>query len=204
MKPKFITFEGCEGSGKSTQVKLLKEYLEKLGQKVLLTREPGGTELAEEIRKVILSGKKIDDPLTEFLLISAARRDHVMNKIKPALAEGSFVICDRFFDSSLAYQGFAKGLDTDLMSAIVNLTIANFQPDITFLIDIEPEIALERIQKFRSDDNNHYDQMGVDFHNKIRNGFLEVAKQNPKRVVVINGSKSQEEVSSSIKNYFIN
>ena len=199
MNPKFITFEGCEGSGKSTQAKLLKEHLERLGHKVILTREPGGTELAEEIRKVILSGNKIEDTLTEFLLISAARRDHVLNKIKPALAEGSFVICDRFFDSSLAYQGFARGLDLELMQSIKTLTIDGFQPDITFLIDIEPSLALERIQKFRSD-NNHYDAMGINFHNSVRNGFLELAEQNPNRICVIDGNKSQEEVFETIIN----
>jgi dTMP kinase len=199
MNPKFITFEGCEGSGKSTQAKLLKEHLERLGHKVILTREPGGTELAEEIRKVILSGNKIEDTLTEFLLISAARRDHVLNKIKPALADGSFVICDRFFDSSLAYQGFARGLDLELMQSIKTLTIDGFQPDITFLIDIEPSLALERIQKFRSD-NNHYDAMGINFHNSVRNGFLELAEQNPNRICVIDGNKSQEEVFETIIN----
>jgi dTMP kinase len=199
MNPKFITFEGCEGSGKSTQAKLLKEHLEKLSHKVILTREPGGTELAEEIRKVILSGNKIEDTLTEFLLISAARRDHVLNKIKPALADGNFVICDRFFDSSLAYQGFARGLDLELMQSVKNLTIDGFQPDITFLIDIEPSLALERIQKFRSD-NNHYDAMGINFHNSVRNGFLELAEQNPNRICVVDGNKSQEEVFETIIN----
>jgi dTMP kinase len=199
MNPKFITFEGCEGSGKSTQAKLLKEHLGRLGHKVILTREPGGTELAEEIRKVILSGNRIEDTLTEFLLISAARRDHMLNKIKPALADGSFVICDRFFDSSLAYQGFARGLDLELMQSIKTLTIDGFQPDITFLIDIEPSLALERIQKFRSD-NNHYDAMGINFHNSVRNGFLELAEQNPNRICVIDGNKSQEEVFETIIN----
>ncbi len=199
MKPKFISFEGCEGSGKSTQAKLLAEHLEKLGYKVVLTREPGGTELAEQIRKVILSGNKIEDTLTEFLLISAARRDHVENKIKPALANGSFVICDRFFDSSLAYQGYARGLDLELMRSIKTLSIDGFEPDLTFLIDIEPAVALERIQKFRSD-NNHYDAMGIKFHNNVRNGFLEIAEQNPNRFLIIDGNKPQEEVFEMIKN----
>lgn len=199
MKPKFISFEGCEGSGKSTQAKLLAEHLEKLGYKVVLTREPGGTELAEQIRKVILSGNKIEDTLTEFLLISAARRDHVENKIKPALADGSFVICDRFFDSSLAYQGYARGLDLELMKSIKTLSIDGFEPDLTFLIDIEPVVALERIQKFRID-NNHYDAMGIKFHNKVRNGFLEIAEQNPNRFLIIDGNKPQEEVFEMIKN----
>ncbi len=198
MKPIFISFEGCEGSGKSTQSKLLASYLEKLGKSTLLTREPGGTDLAEEIRKVLLGGKKIEDTLTEFVLISAARRDHVEQKIKPALSNGQFVVCDRFFDSSLAYQGYARGLDLKIMHEIKNLTIGEFAPDKTFLIDIDPEVAIERIKSARSG-NNHYDAMGIEFHKKVRKGFLEIAKQNPNRIFVINGNRSQEEVFEEIK-----
>ncbi len=198
MKPIFISFEGCEGSGKSTQSKLLASYLEKLGKSTVLTREPGGTDLAEEIRKVLLGGKKIEDTLTEFVLISAARRDHVEHKIKPELGNGQFVVCDRFFDSSLAYQGYARGLDLKIMHEIKNLTIGEFAPDKTFLIDIDPEVAIERIKSARMG-NNHYDAMGIEFHKKVRNGFLEIAKQNPNRIVVINGNRSQKEVFEEIK-----
>jgi len=198
MNSRFITFEGCEGSGKSTQAKLLESYFSKHNIFSLLTREPGGTALAEKLRSVLLSGDKITDPLTEFLILSAARRDHVENKIKPALKNNINVICDRFIDSSLAYQGYGKGLSLKKMEDIFDITIDDFTPDITFLIDIDPARALERIFKNRANEQNHYDKMDLAFHSKIRYGFLELANRNQSRIHVLDGSKEPEIIHEEI------
>jgi dTMP kinase len=198
MMHRFITFEGCEGSGKSTQAKLLKHNLELLGHKVILTREPGGTPLAEKLREILLSGEKIDDTLTEFLLITTARRDHIMQKIKPHLDEGYIVICDRFYHSSLVYQGIAGGLNIESMTKIINLTIDAIKPDITFLIDIDPELAIKRIKEHRKEALNHYDKMGLEFHKKIRDGFLAIAEMEKTNFVTVNGNNTQKKIGEEI------
>lgn len=197
----FISFEGGEGSGKTTQAKLLVEKLNNAGTKAVFTREPGGTDLAEKIRGLLLSDSGISDPMTEFLLICAARFDHVQNFIKPKLADGYVVICDRFFDSTLTYQGYMKGLDINLMKQIHSQVFQGFQPNITFLVDIDPALGLSRIQA-AGRDKNHYDDMALELHNKIRNGLLELAKADPKRCVIIDGSKALESVTADIDNAF--
>jgi len=194
----FITFEGGEGSGKSTQAKKLYAKLQEMGRKVILTREPGGTPLAENLREILLSKNSISDPLTELLIISAARRDHVETKIKPAISEGITVISDRFFDSSIAYQSFVKGLPIGALKEVIKISIGDFEPNLTFVIDIDPEIANERIKNFRASEQNHYDHMGLEFHKKIRNAFLEIAKMYPKRIIVINGNNSEEAIHQEV------
>lgn len=199
----FITFEGCEGSGKSTQAKLAYNALLKKGKKVVLTREPGGTALAEKIRRTLLAGGGIVDPLTEFLLISAARRDHVENLIKPMLNQGNIVICDRFFDSSFAYQGYAKGLDLKLIKQVIELSIGKFKPDITFIMDINPQTAMARIDNNKRIDN-HYDNMNLEFHNAIRNAFLILAKKDKNRITVIDSSREIKSIHDKIMNEISN
>lgn len=166
---KFITFEGGEGSGKSTQVKLLTKYLKKQGHEVVLTREPGGTDAAEKIRDLLLSEKKNFSPEIEVLLNFAARKDHVENLIKPALAEGKCVICDRFFDSTYVYQGVAQGVALEFIDKARDLAIGDFFPDLTFVLDVAPEISLPRAQK--RGDANHFEAMDIEFHKSIRDGF---------------------------------
>jgi dTMP kinase len=194
---KFITFEGIEGSGKSTQAKLLHKYFLDKNIAAILTREPGGTKLAEEIRALLVNGA-VDkmDGVCETLLNFAARRDHVQKLIQPALAKGEIVICDRFFDSTIAYQSFGQDVDLELIKKVQEAAIGEFKPDITFLIDIDVELAFERI-KNRSD-NNRYEKMDRNFHQKVRNGFLDVAKNNQKRIVVINGNQSEAQVQMDI------
>jgi dTMP kinase len=193
----FISFEGGEGSGKTTQAKMLVERLNNQGIKAVFTREPGGTPLAEEIRAVLLSGSEVKDPMTEFLLICAARMDHVNNFIKPKIAEGYIVVCDRFFDSTLTYQGYMKGLDMDLMRKIHTDVLADFAPDLTFLVDIDTAVAATRITG-RGGSANHYDSMDASMHEKIRAGLLELARKDTKRCVIIDGAKLVEDVASDI------
>lgn len=195
---KFITFEGIEGSGKSTQVKLLHQYF--LEQKIpaILTREPGGSKVAEEIRSLLVNGE-VDkmDGVCEVLLNFAARRDHLEKLIKPALAKGESVICDRFFDSTIAYQSFGQNVDLKIIQTIQSAAIGGFKPNITFLIDVAVDVAFERI-KNRAD-NNRYEKMDKSFHQKVRQGFLEIAKNNPERVVLIDGSQSEQKIHQAIK-----
>ena len=194
----FITFEGGEGSGKSTQAKILADYLSKNGKEVVLTREPGGTELAEQIRNLLLGNKEINDPMTELLLLTAARRNHIQNLILPALNSGKIVISDRFLDSTLVYQGYVKKLELDKIHSISKIALNDFTPDMTFLIDIDPLIGKERISKNRSE-TNHYDQKNIEFHTRIRQAYLEIAKQNSFRIRVIDGSEPIDKVSDKIK-----
>lgn len=200
---KFITFEGIEGSGKTTQTKLLQQYFLNKNIGAILTREPGGTKVAEEIRSILIGGD-VDkmDGVCETLLNFAARRNHVEKLIKPALDSGKIVICDRFFDSTVAYQGFAEGVDLKTIQTIQKVSIGDIKPDITFLIDTDVDLAFERI-KARLD-NNRYERMDKEFHKKIREGFLKIAKDNPKRIIVIKGDQEQvkihEEIIEILKN----
>ncbi|MBY0580273.1 MAG: dTMP kinase [Rickettsiales bacterium] len=194
---KFITFEGCDFCGKSTQIQLLKEHFEINNQKVFLTREPGGTEFAEKIRELILSFKEIKDPLTEYLLISAARKDHVDNLIKKKLQQGYYVLSDRFYDSSICYQGYYKGLDANILKTIKELIIGEFEPDLTFLIDI-PEDEIEKRMCTKRATNNIYDTKPKDFYKIIRSGYLKIAHENNDRVFIIDGNKKIADVNAQI------
>lgn len=188
----FISFEGIEGSGKSTQSKKLYEFLCSKNLQVILTREPGGTLAGEKIREILLD-EKIDklEAKTELLLNFSARIEHVEKLIKPALAAGKIVICDRFFDSSFAYQGYGFDVDLSVIEQIKNLTIGDFAPDITFLIDVSVEDAFARIKDRAS--NNRYEKLEHNFHQKIRDGFLQLAQKNS-RIKIIDGENSPHEI----------
>ena len=195
----FITFEGIEGSGKSTQSRKLQEFFLENKIDAILTREPGGCEISEEIRKILLAEKFGNmQVLSEILLNFTARLEHVEQVIKPALMQGKVVICDRFFDSTYAYQGSARGVDFAIIQAIQKITLGDFQPDITFLIDVEVEQAFERI-KTRSD-NNRYEKLGLEFHQKVRSGFLKLIDKN-KRIKKIDGLQDPKQVLLDIIKY---
>ncbi len=194
----FITFEGVEGSGKTTQSRLLRDYLISQGRDVIVTNEPGGSEGALAIRKMLLEGENSKwDGISELLLFSAARRDHVEKVIKPALNCGKVVICDRFYDSTMAYQGYARGLGKQIVEAATLLAIGNFKPDITFLIDIEIEDGINRVIK-RDGKLDRFESMDIDFHQKIRNGFREIAKLSKDRIHIINGNRNIQEIHKEI------
>ena len=199
MKYNFITFEGIEGSGKSTQAKMLHEFLLKKNYDAILTREPGGVPAAESIRGILLDEKLAKlEAKSEILLNFAARIEHVEKLIKPALAKGAKVVCDRFFDSTFAYQGYGFGADLQLIENIKNLAIENFMPDITFVIDVPVELAFARIEG--REGNNRYEKLGKDFHQKTRDGFLKMAKKN-QRMVIIDGSKKIDEVFLDVASF---
>lgn len=191
----FITFEGGEGCGKSTQAKLLAKHFEAQGREVILTREPGGTKAAEEIREILIHNESLD-PLSETLLNFAARNDHVNHIIKPALSGGKVVICDRFFDSTYVYQGHAGELDISKIDEIRNATIAGFAPDVTFILDMDVEVAVKRA--LDRGDANKYDKRGMEFHHKLREGFLEIAKTNGERCKLVDASKNVQDIHQQI------
>ncbi|MDX2082489.1 MAG: dTMP kinase [Rickettsiales bacterium] len=197
MKAKFITFEGIEGCGKSTQAKKLQEYFLAQNIPTILTREPGGTIAGEKIRQILID-EKINklEATTELLLNFAARLEHLEKLIKPALQQNKIVICDRFFDSTYAYQGSALNVEEKSINEIKKITIGNFVPDITFLIDVPVETAFKRIHNRA--ENNRYEKLGLDFHQKVRAGFLKLAQKNS-RIKVIDGTKELLEVFAQIK-----
>lgn len=194
----FITIEGPEGSGKTTATNKAVEELKRLGYDVIRTREPGGTPISEQIRNVILDKNNTSmDARTEALLYAAARRQHLVEKVWPATKEGKLVICDRYIDSSLAYQGGARGLGIDNIININMFATEDTWPDLTLLFDIEPELGLERIAKNSDREVNRLDLEKLDFHKKVRETFLYLAKKQPHRFVIIDASKSPEEVAKA-------
>lgn len=201
MKGVFITFEGNEGCGKSTQIAMLCDYLKSRKIECVLTREPGGTVLAEKIRALLLdvkSGAKIF-PKAELLLFEAARAQHVDEIIKPALASGKFVISDRFFDSSTAYQGGARGLGEAFVKSANALAVGDCIPDLTILLDVPAELGLERA---RVRDGGYSDRMGsekLEFYESVRRSFLKIAQDNPERFALVNGAPAPERVAQEIR-----
>ena len=194
----FITLEGPEGSGKTTAVKAAVAKLQELGYQVVQTREPGGTPIAEQIRNVILDKANTKmDPRTEALLYAASRRQHLVEKVWPAIKEGKIVICDRYLDSSLAYQGGARGLGVDNILNVNLFATENTYPDLTLLFDIKPELGLERIAKNSDREVNRLDLEKIEFHNKVRQTFLDLSKRYPDRYVIIDASKSIDEVQKA-------
>lgn len=194
----FITLEGPEGSGKTTAVDYAVSKLEEMGYKIVRTREPGGTPIAEQIRNVILDkANTAMDERTEALLYAASRRQHLVEKVWPALKEGKIVICDRYLDSSLAYQGGARGLGVENILNVNNFATEGTFPDLTLLFDIDPKVGLARIAANANREVNRLDLEKLDFHNKVRNTFLELAKRYPERFIVIDASKSREEVADA-------
>lgn len=194
----FITLEGPEGSGKTTAVEIAVKKLEEMGYQIVRTREPGGTEISEQIRNVILDkANTAMDSRTEALLYAASRRQHLVQKVWPALKEGKIVICDRYLDSSLAYQGGARGLGVDNILNINLFATEGTWPDLTLLFDLDPQVGLNRINSNANREVNRLDLEKLDFHNKVRNTFLELAKKYPDRYVVIDAGKSREEVAKA-------
>lgn len=199
---RFITFEGGEGCGKSTQVKRLAAALEAKGVKVLLTREPGGTRLAEMIR-TLLKDEAEDPPVdrAELLLFLAARAQLVRNVIRPALDAGTWVLSDRFSDSTIAYQGYGRGLPVDFVKAANDFACEGLAPDLTLLLDVEPSVAAQRMRGREAATNTSADRIeraGEDFHARLRQGFLELAAANPSRIVTIDASGTPDEVARKI------
>ena len=194
----FITLEGPEGSGKTTAVEAAVKELEKRGYQIVRTREPGGTPISEQIRNVILDKENtMMDPRTEALLYAASRRQHLVEKVWPALKEGKIVICDRYLDSSLAYQGGARGLGVDNILNVNLFATENTYPDLTLLFDIKPEEGLKRIAANASIEVNRLDLEKLEFHNKVRDTFLALAKRYPDRYVIIDASKPREDVAKA-------
>ena len=194
----FITLEGPEGSGKTTAVENAVNKLKEMGYEIVRTREPGGTPISEQIRNVILDkGNTAMDARTEALLYAASRRQHLVEKVWPALKEGKIVICDRYLDSSLAYQGGARGLGIENVLNINLFATENTWPDLTLLFDITPEIGLSRIAANSDREVNRLDLEKLEFHHKVRNSFLELAKRYPERYVIIDASLSREEVAKA-------
>lgn len=192
----FITLEGPEGSGKTSAIKIVKEQLEKEGHQIIMTREPGGTPISEQIRNVILDKSNTAmDYRTEALLYAASRRQHLVEKVWPNVKEGKIVICDRYLDSSLAYQGYARELGVeDILNVNMYATEGTF-PDLTLLFDLEPEVGLARINANSDREVNRLDLEKLSFHHRVRNGYLELAKRFPDRYVVIDASLPLEEVA---------
>tara|TARA_Y100001970_G_scaffold247091_1_gene315544 strand:+ start:2658 stop:3287 length:630 start_codon:yes stop_codon:yes gene_type:complete len=194
----FITFEGGDGSGKSTQVNLLKDYLDNLNFETIKTREPGGTPSAEILRDLLTTGEVEKwTPMSEALLMWASRYEHLIQVIEPALNSGKNVICDRFYDSTYAYQGVAHNLGIDKMEKLKKIIIGDIEPDVTFVLDIDPKEGLKRSLD-RSNQENRFENYNIDFHNKIRSAFLEIAKKNKNRCVVVDASLNEQEINNLI------
>lgn len=200
---KFISFEGGEGSGKSTQIRLLKEHLESKGHDVVLTREPGGTTEAEKIRTLLVDRAGGDwSPMAECLLLFAARIMHVRDLIEPALAAGKTVLTDRFTDSTRAYQGYAGGMDLSVIEQIKQISIGGLEPDLTFILDIPAADGLARSNRRQSQNNStedRFEQKAIQFHEALRQGFLSLATQNPTRCHVLDAHASIDTIATQIQ-----
>ncbi len=196
---RFITLEGGEGTGKSTQARLLVTAIERAGLPVVLTREPGGSEGAEAIRGLLVEGEpgRWDAP-TETLLHFAARRDHLERAIRPALAAGTCVVCDRFADSTTAYQGYGHGVDRALIEHLYRAVVGDTAPDLTLMLDIDVEEGLRRAAE-RAGGADRYERMDVAFHRRIRQGFLEILRDHPERCVHVDATPPPERVQAAIR-----
>lgn len=199
---KFITFEGGDGTGKTTQSKRLVKYLNSIGIKAVWTHEPGGTITAEKIREILLNSKdETIDPLTELMLMISARINHVNNFIKPLLKHNITIVCDRFMDSSIAYQGFGRGVDINKIEQLHSILLEDFKPDITFVFDNKPEYSLVQVIN-----PNNFEDAGIDFHKKVREGFLYVLTKNKDRCIKIscdNFKKNKDEVFAEMLSIII-
>jgi len=192
MKGKFITFEGIDGSGKTTQINLLEQKLIKEGISPLILREPGGTRLSERIRQILLDRKNINlSSVAESLLFVAARAQLISDQIKPALEQGKYVICDRFIDSTVAYQGYGRRLNVEYLEQLNNYATDNIHPDITIILDINPGKAALRKQ---SDTPDRMEDIGIDFFLRVQQGYYEIANRYPKRCVILDGDLSKNKV----------
>ena len=196
---RFITLEGGEGAGKSTQITLLAAWLRGRGIDIVQTREPGGATGAERIRELLVKGDADRwTPIAEALLHYAARADHLDRTIRPALAAGRWVICDRFADSTTAYQGYGHGVPFDVIDSLFKAVVGDTAPDLTVILDLPVGQGLQRAAA-RAGHENRYEQMAVEFHNRLRNGFLTIARENPQRCVVIDASRDVDAILSDIQ-----
>ncbi|MEP3112988.1 dTMP kinase [Nisaea sp.] len=200
---RFITFEGGEGAGKSTQIRLLAAALESSGRNICLTREPGGSAGAEQIRELLVTGDPQRwDAMTELLLLYAARRDHVRRLIEPKLEEGTWVLCDRFADSTMAYQGYGHGLDRNKIADLHKIVLGPLSPDLTIILDLDPQIGLARTrvtdEAQRRGPEDRFERMEVAFHQRMRDGFREIAVGEPERVVLVDAAAETSRVSETI------
>ena len=196
MQGLFITFEGPDGCGKTTQMKLLAEYFKKKGKEVVLTREPGGKGLGEKIREILLNyDGEVSDRCESFLFL-ADRAQNIDIIVNPAVKEGKIVLCDRHIDSTVAYQGYGRGLNIDRINMLNNLATNGKKPDLTLVFDVDVETSMKRVGK----EKDRMESAGIDFHNRVRKGYLELAKQEPKRIKVLDATKSIEEIHKDVIN----
>ena len=198
----FITFEGIEGCGKTTQIGLLTSFLKSLHRPFLLTREPGGTGVGEQIRQILLSSENVGiEPMAELYLYAAARVQHLRQVISPALREGKIVICDRFADATLAYQGYGRGVDLAWIEEIHARTMENLKPDLTFLLDLPVEVGLRRALKRMENHSvkeDRFEKEALDFHQRVREGYLILARNEPRRIIVLDGMKEEKTLHREI------
>ena len=193
MRGKFITYEGCDGCGKSTQLKMLSDYLTQKGVEHIFTREPGGGKISEAIREILLNGKNTEmTDECEALLYAAARVQHLHDRVEPALAQGKLVICDRYVDSSIAYQAYGRNLGRDFIEKINAYALENYLPDVTLFIDLTPEAAFAR--KKGADENDRLEQAGMAFHKRVYQGYDELANEQKERIVRIDGNATPEQI----------
>lgn len=190
----FITFEGTDGCGKTTQIEMLKDYFEKQGRTVLLTREPGAKGLGTKLREILLNYDGEVSPVCESFLFLADRAQHVDTIIEPAVARGEIVLCDRHTDSTVAYQGYGRELDIEQIKMLNNIATSGLKPDLTFIFDIDIDTAQKRVGK----NKDRMESAGIEFFKRVRNGYLEIAKQEPERVKVLDGSKSIETIHNEL------
>jgi dTMP kinase len=201
----FISLEGIEGCGKTTQLESLGNFIEEQGRSYVVTREPGGTAIGEKIRSILLDpASKELVPAAELLLYMADRAQHIDSLIKPRLAEGKIVLCDRYFDATVVYQGFARGLDTGFIRDLHRIILKDLKPDITLLLDLPPRIGLARAWQEldsgqRSDAESRFEEEAISFHEKVRAGYLELARMEPGRFKVIDASRPIDEVQAEIR-----
>ena len=196
----FITFEGADGCGKTTQMKLLAEYLKQQGKDVVLTREPGGKGLGEKVREILLN---YDGPVSdrcESFLFLADRAQNIDIIVNPAVEDGKIVLCDRHIDSTVAYQGYGRGLDIERINKLNDIATNGKKPDLTFVFDIDVETSMKRVGK----EKDRMESAGIDFHNRVRKGYLELAKQEPQRIKVLDATKSIEEIHKNVVEIFEN
>jgi dTMP kinase len=200
----FITLEGIEGSGKTTQIRHMVDFLRSRGHDCTVTKEPGGTKIGQKIRSILLDPENIEIyPLTELLLYWADRAQHIQELILPAMGNGKTVICDRFYDSTTVYQGASRGLDMNLIQDIQHLVLGGLKPDVTFVLDLSPEVGLARAWNqinsgLRSDAETRFEKEQLIFHEKVRHGYLELARMEPDRFVVVDASADEDEVKEKI------
>ncbi len=194
----FITFEGADGCGKTTQINLLKEYLENQGYEVVLTREPGAKGLGEKVREILLNYDGVVSDRCESFLFLADRAQNIDIIVNPAVAAGKIVLCDRHIDSTVAYQGFGRGLDRKRIKMLNDIATNGRKPDLTIVFDIDVETSMKRVGK----EKDRMESAGIEFHNRVRNGYLEIAKEEPERIKVVNAAASIDVVFENVKTIF--